>query len=202
MRGAAARRTGPSPAALAFTASLVASSVSAQESGSIALLQGQTGIQPEPGTLLATPARLTIERLPLAQALAGLSERSRVQIAFSPNLLPSGHIVACACDTLNIARALDRMLEGTGLGYIELGSQVIVVPLARPAIPRFDATIRGRVRTEVALRLEDGTAVLRPARDTTDWRMALGDGPGSFAFQDLAGGDYVLTVDRIGGADP
>ena len=189
--------TGLSAAVLAVTC-LFTATLAAQDARNVALLRGQTGVEPEPGSLLATPAHLTIEQLPLADALAQLSERSSVQIAFSPSLLPSGHRVACACAALNIARALDQMLEGTELGYVELGTQVIVVPLAQPEIPRFDGTIRGRVRTEVAFPLEDATAILRPASDSTNQRVALTDGLGFFAFHDLAGGDYVLTVGRIG----
>ena len=188
---------GLSAAVLAVT-SLFTATLAAQDAQSVALLRGQTGVEPEPGSLLATPARLTVEQLPLADALARLSDRSRVQIAFSPSLLPSDHRVACACATLNIARALDQMLEGTELGYVELGTQVIVVPRAQPEIPRFDATIRGRVRTDVAFPLEDATAILRPASDSTNQRVALTDGLGFFAFHDLAAGDYVLTVGRIG----
>ena len=189
---------GLSAAVLALVTSLFTATLAAQDAQNIALLRGQTGVEPEPGTLLATPARLTVEQLPLADALAQLSERSSVQIAFSPSLLPPGHRVACACATLNIARALDQMLEGTELGYVELGTQVIVVPRAQPEIPRFDATIRGRVRTDVAFPLEDATAILRPASDPTDERMALTDGLGFFAFHNLADDDYVLTVGRIG----
>ena len=188
---------GLSAAVLAVT-SLFTATLAAQDAQSVALLRGQTGVEPEPGSLLATPARLTVEQLPLADALAQLSERSSVQIAFSPSLLPPGHRVACDCATLNLARALDRMLEGTELGYVELGTQVIVVPLAQPEMPRFDGTIRGRVRTEVAFPLEDATAILRPASDSTNQRVALTDGLGFFAFHDLAAGDYVLTVGRIG----
>ena len=188
---------GLSAAVLAVT-SLFTATLAAQDAQSVALLRGQTGVEPEPGSLLATPARLTVEQLPLADALARLSDRSRVQIAFSPSLLPPGHRVACDCATLNLARALDRMLEGTELGYVELGTQVIVVPLAQPEMPRFDGTIRGRVRTEVAFPLEDATAILRPASDSTNQRVALTDGLGFFAFHDLAAGDYVLTVGRIG----
>ena len=198
MRGRGARRAALAATALVLIAPLFAATLAAQDPQEVALLRGRTGIEPEPGSLLATPARLTVELLPLADALARLSERSSVQIAFSPTLLPPGRLVACACDTLNIARALDRILEGTELGYVELGAQVIVVPRAPPEIPRFDATIRGRVRTEVAIPLEDAAAILRPAGDSTDERMAFTDGLGFFAFHDLAAGAYELTVGRLG----
>ena len=195
-RGIARLAAGLSAAVLATP--LFACALSAQDAGEIALLRGRTGVEPEPGSLLATPARLSVAELPLADALARLSERSRVQIAFSPSLLPPDHLVACACDTLNIARALDLLLGDTELGYVELGTQVIVVPLAPPEVPRFDATIRGRVRTEVAFPVEDATTILRPAGDATPPRLALTDRLGFFAFHDLAAGDYVLTVGRIG----
>ena len=187
-----------SVAALALVISLFTATLAAQDPQEVALLRGQTGVDPEPGSLLATPARLTVKQLSLADALAQLSERSRVQIAFSPSLLPPGHRVVCDCATLNLARALDQMLEGTELGYVELGTQVIVVPRAQPEVPRFDGTIRGRVRSEVAIPLEDATALLRPAGDSATQRAALTDRLGYFTFHNLAAGDYVLTVGRIG----
>ena len=198
MRGRGARGAVLAATALVLIAPLVTATLAAQEPQEVALLRGRTGVEPEPGSLLATPARLTVEQLPLADALARLAERSSVQIAFSPTLLPPGHLVACACATLNIARALDRMLEGTELGYVELGTQVIVVPRAPLEVPRFDATIRGRVRTEVAIPLEDATAILRPAGDSTGEQMAFTDGLGFFAFHDLAAGAYELTIGRLG----
>ena len=179
-------------------ASLFTATLAAQNPQEVALLRGRIGVEPEIGTLLATPALLTVEQLSLDDALTRLSERSGVQIAFSPSLLPPRHLVACDCAALNIARALDLLLEGTELGYVELGMQVIVVPLAPPEVPRLDGTIRGRVRTEVAFPLEDATTTLRPAGDANPPRLALTDRLGFFAFHGLAAGDYVLTVGRIG----
>ena len=134
-----------------LVAALLPHGLSAQDPRQVALLRGQTGVEPEPGTLLATPARLRVERLPLADALARLSERSRVQVAFSPTLLPAGHHVDCECTDLNMARALDRLLSGTDLGYVEMGSQVIVVPRSQDEIPRAEGEARGRRRTVATL---------------------------------------------------
>jgi len=180
-------------AALLFPATLAA-----QDPGQVALLRGQIGVEPEPGSLLATPARLTVSGLPLADALSRLAERSRVQIAFSPSLLPRDHRVQCDCEALNTAGALDRLLAGTELGYVELGSQIVVVPLALPEPPPLNGTIRGRIRTEVAFPMEDATAHLFAAADSTAHRVAMSDRLGFFAFHDLPPGDYVLTVGRIG----
>lgn len=135
--------------------------LAAQESRQVALLRGQIGVDPEPGSLLAAPARLAVSRLPLADALVRLGERSRLQIAFSPTLLPEGHRVDCDCTGLSTARALDQLLAGTDLGYVELGSQVVVVPRRAPEPPGayWDvpsgisamATLTGVVRDSVRL---------------------------------------------------
>ena len=93
-------------------------------------LRGEIGVDPEPGTLLAAAARLSIDRMPLSEALVQLAQTSRIQIAFSPSLLPPDRVVDCACATQNVARTLDRLLDGTELGYVELGAQVIIVPRA------------------------------------------------------------------------
>ena len=133
---------------------------SAQDGRRIALLRGVTGVEPEPGSLLAGPARLEVARLPLADALARLSQRAGVQVAFSPSLLPVGHRVACECGDLNMAGALDRLLADTDLGYVELGPQIVVVPKATPEVPQPDGSARGLVHTTATL-----TGV---ARDSVD----------------------------------
>ena len=160
-------------------------------------LRGELGIDPGPGSLLATVSRLSIERAPLARALSELAERSRVQIAFSPSLLPSGLRVDCDCRTVSLARALDRLLVNTDLGYVELASQVVVVPRAKDEIDP-EAVLRGRVRSEVAVPIEDATARLLLAADTARQLVTGTDRLGFFIFDGLAGGDYVLTVTRIG----
>ncbi len=109
---------------------LLPAALSAQDTQVLAALRGETGVDPAPGTLLATISMLSIEQAPLAEALARLAEQSNVQIAFSPSLLPGDLRVDCDCTTLNLARALDRLLAATDLGYVELGSQVVVVPRA------------------------------------------------------------------------
>ena len=143
--------TGPAIVRVLTAALLLPATLAAQEPRQIALLRGKIGVDPAPGSLLATPSRLTVSGLPLADALSRLAERSRIQIAFSPTLLPAGHRVECDCAGLNTAGALDRLLTGTGLGYVELGSQVVVVPRAEPEIPGADGDIRGGVRAVATL---------------------------------------------------
>ena len=130
---------------------LLPATLAAQDPEQIVLLRGRIGADPEPGSLLATPARLTVSGLPLAEALSRLAERSRVQIAFSPTLLPAGQYVDCECAALNMARALDQLLSGTDLGYVEVGSQVVVVPRADPEIPHWDGKTRDLVYATTTL---------------------------------------------------
>ncbi len=177
---------------------LLPAALSAQDTQVLAALRGETGVDPAPGTLLATISMLSIEQAPLAEALARLAEQSTVQIAFSPSLLPGDLRVDCDCTTLNLARALDRLLAETDLGYVELGSQVVVVPKAGSDLAPPDGLLRGRVRSEVAVPIEDATVRLVLAADTTHRRITGTDRLGYFAFHDLAPGRYALSVARIG----
>lgn len=182
---------------VAATIALFPAGIAAQDT-EIAALRGQIGVDPDPGTLLAAAARLSIERVALSEALVQLAERSRVQIAFSPSLLPSDRTVDCDCATQNVARTLDRLLAGTALGYVELGSQVIIVPRAPvPALP-LDATLSGRVRSEVEVPVANATARLRLLADSTVQSVTGTDALGFFTFRDLMAGRYRLTIGRIG----
>ncbi len=158
---------------------LFPAALAAQDPRQAVLLKGRVGVDPAPGSLLATPARLTASGLPLSEALARLAERSRVLIAFSPTLLPRDHHVDCDCTALNTARALDRILAGTGLGYVELGPQVVVVPLAPPDPLPPGGTIRSRVRTEVAVLLQG-----RDVRRTSQVRGRLRRAPAGTRVND------------------
>jgi len=172
--------------------------LSAQDELVLAALRGETGVDPAPGTLLATISMLSIERTPLGDALVRLAERSNVQIAFSPSLLPADLRVDCECEMLNLAMTLDQLLADTDLGYVELGSQVVVVPRAGSDLVPRDGLLRGRVRSEVAVPIEDATVRLTPVADTTQQQITGTDRLGYFAFHDLAAGDYALSVARIG----
>ena len=170
----------------------------AAQTTELTALRGETGVDPEPGTLLAATARLSIEQAMLAEALVRLAESSEVQIAFSPSLLPSSRRVNCDCATENVARALDRLLADTDLGYVELGTQVIIVPRAPREVLPLDATVSGRVRSEVAVPVAGATARLRLLADTTVQSVTGTNALGFFAFRDLMAGRYRLTVGRIG----
>ena len=144
------------PVLLASLAGFPPPPLAAQSSQEVARLTGETGVEPEPGTLLATTARLSIEQMTLSAALARrLAESSGVQIAFSASLLPPDRRVECDCATRNIAGALDQLLAGTDLGYVELDPQVIIVPRAPREVLPVDATVSGRGRSEFAVPVAD-----------------------------------------------
>ena len=168
--------------------------LAAQDEQVVAVLRGETGIEPAPGTLLATVSGLSIQSAPLAAALSRLAESSQVQIAFSSSLLPDGLRVNCDCMTMSVARALDQMLVDTHLGYLELAAQVVVVPRGAQEV----ADLRGRVRSEVAIPIEDATVRLRLRADTARQLVTWSDRLGFFVFDDLTPGDYGLTAARIG----
>ena len=177
---------------------LAPAAISAQETQVLAALRGETGVDPDPGSLLATISGLSIDRVPLGEALVRLAERSKVQIAFSPSLLPADLWVDCDCEMLNLARTLDRLLADTDLGYVELASQVVVVPRAGGGVAPAEGFLRGRVRSEVAVPIEDATVRLTPEADTTQQQITGTDRLGYFAFHDLPAGDYAISVARIG----
>ncbi|MCY3808039.1 MAG: TonB-dependent receptor plug domain-containing protein [Gemmatimonadetes bacterium] len=177
--------------ACGIPALLLPAALAAQEPRQVALLRGQVGVDPEPGSLLASPARLAVSRLPLADALIRLAERSRLSIAFSPTLLPEGHRVDCDCTALSTARALDQLLAGTDLGYVELGSQVVVVPRRVPELPGgyWDvpsgisavATLTGVVRDSVHLEpVAFARVTVTPASRDTVLASAISDRYGAF----------------------
>ncbi len=172
--------------------------IAAQNDQVLAALRGETGIDPDPGTLLATVSRLSIGRTSLDEALVRLADRSQVQIAFSPSLLPADLRVDCDCAALNVAKTLDRLLADTDLGYVELGSQIVIAPKVGHEMRVRDGILRGRVRSEVAVPLEDATVHLLFVADTTEQWIAGTDRLGFFSFHDLAPGSYVLSVARIG----
>ena len=61
-----------------------------------------------------------------------------------------------------------------------------------------DNVISGRVWSEDGLLVVSATARLFPVADSTRWRVTDTDRLGFFFFRDVAPGDYVLTLARIG----
>jgi len=104
--------------------------------------------------LLDRPARLVVRDATLSRALNELRQSSGVPIAFSDNLLPPNERRSCDCRYLTVAKALDRLIEGTGLRYVVIETQVLIEPIPRPRV-RNEASPSPRIRL-VGLGQPDG----------------------------------------------
>jgi iron complex outermembrane recepter protein len=85
--------------------------------------------------LLDRPARLRIAETSLETALMMLTRASGVSLAFSPTRLPPDARVSCACDEVTVRAALDQLLAGSGLIYLELVGQIVLVPVVSDSEP-------------------------------------------------------------------
>ena len=137
-----------------LAAALVASTASAQNSGTLARnLSLATRAE---SSLLARAARLQINNVPLPDGLSKLRERSGVSLAFSPSLLSETRLVTCACENDTVGEALDRILAQTPFGYVELAGHVVIerkpvmtapqlrvpdLPLVRPVLASSFTTV-------------------------------------------------------------
>jgi TonB-linked SusC/RagA family outer membrane protein len=116
------------PIRVALLATLLTlSGVSAQTTGGAIArnvdLMAATARSPNP---LDMAARLRIENVSLPDGLTRLQEKSGVSLAFSPSLLSETRRVTCLCEELTVREALDRILAGAPLGYVELGGHVVI----------------------------------------------------------------------------
>lgn len=108
---------------------LVASSAYAQAGGAIAS-NGDARFTPNPLDLVA---RLHIEDVSLPDGLTLLQKQSGVSLAFSPSLLSETRRVTCMCEHVSVRVALDRILAGAPLRYVELGGHIVIE--RRPVMP-------------------------------------------------------------------
>jgi TonB-linked SusC/RagA family outer membrane protein len=86
-------------------------------------LHARNRVEPD---VLAKPANLRIQSIPLAQGLARLHDGSGVPIAFSPTLLSSEMIVSCDCADATVGAALDRLLHRTGFQHSTFRGQILI----------------------------------------------------------------------------
>ncbi len=101
---------------------------------------------------LRQPAHLVVEEVPISTALTKLYEQSGVPVTFSPSLLPADRRVSCACDTVTVEEALNRLLAGTLLRYREIDRHILVFD---PLVPR-SGPIPARSTTRYAVSAEYG----------------------------------------------
>ncbi len=140
---------------------------------------------------LDRPARLAVEGVALPDALRLLQERAAVPLVYSPDLLPAGRRVSCACAERTVGQALELLLAGSGLTFRVAGSQVLIVPRGSGETGRgvlvgtivdaeTDAAIGG-----VAVRLDTGQGV-------------LADPSGRFTLRNVPARTHRLEVTGIG----
>ncbi len=142
-------------------------------------------------SLLARPARLAVAGVPLPDALRLLQERAAVPLVYSPDLIPAGRRVSCACMERTVGQALELLLAESGLTFRVAGSQVLIVPRSSGVSGRgvvvgtivdaeTDAAVGG-----VAVRLKTGQGV-------------LADRSGRFTLRNVPAGAHRLDVTGIG----
>ena len=86
------------------------------------------------------PARLSVQNVPLATGLAELRAGSGVNLLFSPTFLPGDRRVTCQCYSHTVGMVLERILDGTDLGFREVEEQILIYPKAEAlAAYRHDA---------------------------------------------------------------
>jgi len=145
-----------------------------------------------PSARLDRQAHLIVEDLPLEEALEALGRSSGTPIGFSPDVLPPRHRATCICGDVTVRIALDRLLAGTGLRYVERGPRILIAP--GPGAESGTSTLGGVVVEAGADTPAVGALVqLNPGR-----RRTLSDGNGRFVLDSLSSGEYTLRVTAVG----
>lgn len=164
---------------------------------------------------LARPARLTLERVPLANGLQLLHERSGVALAFSSRLVPARQLVSCPCESATVGQALDHMLAGLGLKATELGGDMVIIAPARNDRARSSEDARlpsagpdavesvraddiaGRIVGRVVASSGEPVGEAQVAIDGTAFRTTSG-ADGRYAIAGVPDGTHRVVARRIG----
>ncbi|MEQ8329696.1 MAG: TonB-dependent receptor [Longimicrobiales bacterium] len=154
---------------------------------------GAAGAQGRDPGLLDRAARLEVTEVTLEEGLRALQRSSGVAMAFSPDVLPGDRRVSCACAEVTVEVALERMLEGTGLIFLE-GRRQVLVGRRDAAGGSVGSTLVGRV-------VEAGTARPVPAAEVVlqpGARRGLTGDDGRFVFREVSDTAVVLEVTALG----
>ena len=84
-------------------------------------------VAPVAASPLDQPARLSAEDVSLSDGLERLHASSGVPLAYSPDVLPSDHLVSCDCANMTVGRALSTMLDGLQLVSTVLDGGVVLI---------------------------------------------------------------------------
>jgi hypothetical protein len=116
-------------------------------------------VKPVAASPLDRPARFTAEDVSLPDGLERLHASSGVPLAYSPDMLPPGHLVSCDCADMTVGRALSTMLDGLQLVSTVLDGGVVLIAPPKSA---------ARKATEPLLAVElDGEAFFAVAKDSS-----------------------------------
>ena len=137
-------------------------------------------------------ARLTVEGEGVEQALRLLRSSAGVSLVYSPDLLPGGRGVTCACAGVTVREALERILEGTGLTFRSSGTLIRIVPVRSSGAGSESGCVMGRVLDE------NGAPIANAMVQLDDGRGVLSDGVGRFVLENVPVGAHRLTVTSIG----
>ncbi len=87
-------------------------------------------LREEPAPLNRT-ARLVVSNLTLEAALRELHRVAKVDLLFSPTSVAGTEPVSCDCHDVTVREALDRLVRGTMLRYVEIGRMIVIADRAR-----------------------------------------------------------------------
>lgn len=187
-----------------------------------ALRQESLAYNVQESSLLSMPANLQVKRVPIAEALKTLRQRAKVDITFSPSLLPRQKLITCECQGSTVEGALLQILADTGFDFFEMPLQIVIRPPqpspSRPALarnvmptPRFAAMLpdlRPSI-TQFVPRRADVAGVVFDAESREPLRgvrvfvpgtdlEALTDAQGQFRITGVEGTTVTLQVQLIG----
>jgi TonB-dependent starch-binding outer membrane protein SusC len=169
---------------------------------------------------LARRARLSVERIPLADGLEMLVRQSGVALAYSPAVIPTDRKVSCRCDAMTVGTALRIMLAGLPLEIAELEGGTLLIAARTTStttspnetnatagrsiesaaskmlieIPMFAGTVTGRILSGTT---NQPIASAQISIDRTTLGSITKD-DGRYVITGIPDGEHTLRVRRIG----
>ncbi len=157
-------------------------------------------------SLLNRQANLDVHAVPLEIALRDLSHLSGIPLAFSPDIVKGPALVSCSCLDVTVRDALDSLLHGTGLVYVEKAGNVAVGPPADAPAPGSGTSVAAAAAAPQLRRVsgwvvagEDSTPVVTAlVRGLAFGSRANTDHLGQFVLDDVPPRPVQLVVEATG----
>jgi hypothetical protein len=138
-------------------------------------------------------AGLTLHDESLEVALRLLQRTADVSLVYSPDLLPAGQLVACACVDATVGEALETMLSGTGLTFTASRTLIRIVPMRDG-----DRATRTGVVEGLVLDAQTGLPIVNAMVRVVNGGGTLSSANGAFVLEGLPPGTHHLEVTSIG----